>query len=142
MFSYLAKIKKKIIAVPVVYVVLVIAFETFLGIMQPSSGDTMVITSFEANGEAINRVVSRLEKGSNIFVAVNHWPRAWARRIRLNPNVQITYNETTLNYSAVILEGGEHDKAVSDFPVPLAFRVLTGFPPRYFFRFELQEGAG
>ena len=43
--------------------------------------------------------------------------------------------------NAVILEGGEHDKAVSDFPVPLAYRILTGFPPRYFFRFELQEDA-
>ena len=138
MFSYLAKIKKKIIAVPVVYVVLVIAFETFLGIMQPSSGDTMVITSFEANGEAINRVVSRLEKGSNIFVAVNHWPRAWARRIELNPNVQITHNESTLNYNAVSLEVEEHSQASIDFPVPFAFRVLTGFPPRYFFRFELR----
>ena len=101
----------------------------------------MVITSFEIDGKAINRVVSRLEQGSDIFAAVNHWPRAWARRISQNPYVQITYNETTLNYNAVTLEGGEHDKAVSDFPVPLAFRILTGFPPRYFFRFELQEDA-
>ena len=132
---------KKIIVLLIGYMGLVIVFESFLGLIQPRSGDTMVITSFEIDGKAINRVVSRLEQGSDIFVAVNHWPRAWARRIRLNPNVQITYNETTLNYSAVLLEGGEHDKAVSDFPVPLAFRVLTGFPPRYFFRFELQEGA-
>ena len=82
-----------------------------------------------------------LEEGNDVFVAVNHWPRAWARRISENPNVQITYNEATLSYNAVILEGGEHDKAVLDFPVPLAFRILTGFPPRYFFRFELQEDA-
>lgn len=132
---------KKIIVLLVGYMGLVVVFESFLGLIQPRSGDTMVITSFKIDGKAINRVVSRLEEGNDVFVAVNHWPRAWARRISENPNVQITYNETTLSYNAVILEGGEHDKAVLDFPVPLAFRILTGFPPRYFFRFELQEDA-
>ena len=65
----------------------------------------MVITSFDASGEATKRVVSRLERGGQIFVAVNHWPRAWARRIQLNPNVQITYGEITRNYNAVVLKG-------------------------------------
>ena len=132
---------KKIIVLLIGYMGLVIVFESSLGLIQPRSGDTMVITSFEIDGKAINRVVSRLEQGNDVFAAVNHWPRAWARRISQNPDVHITYNETTLNFNAVILEGGEHDKAVSDFPVPLAFRILTGFPPRYFFRFELQEDA-
>ena len=132
---------KKIIVLLIGYMGLVVVFEIFLGLIQPRSGDTMVITSFKIDGKAINRVVSRLEEGNDVFVAGNHWPRAWARRISENPNVQITYNETTLSYNAVILEGGEHDKAVLDFQVPLAFRILTGFPPRYFFRFELQEDA-
>ena len=132
---------KKIIVLLIGYMGLVIVFESSLGLIQPRSGDTMVITSFEIDGKAINRVVSRLEQGNDVFAAVNHWPRAWARRISQNPYVQITYNETTLNYNAVTLQGGEHDKAVSDFPVHLAFRILTGFPPRYFFRFELQEDA-
>ena len=100
---------KKIIVLLIGYMGLVIVFESFLGLIQPRSGDTMVITSFEIDGKAINRVVSRLEQGSDIFVAVNHWPRAWARRISENPNVQITYNETTLSYNAVLLEGGEID---------------------------------
>ena len=132
---------KKIIVLLIGYMGLVIVFESSLGLIQPRSGDTMVITSFEIDGKAINRVVSRLEQGNDVFAAVNHWPRAWARRISQNPYVQITYNETTLNYNAVTLEGGEHDQAVSDFPVPLAFRIITGFPPRNFFRFELQEDA-
>jgi len=135
------KISKSIISVFIGYVGLVIIFETFLGVMQPRGGDIMVITSLDANGKPKERVVSRLEQGSEIFVAVNHWPRAWARRIRLNPTVQITHNESTRKYSAVVLEEEEHVQASLDFPVPLLFRVLTGFPPRYFFRFELLEEA-
>ena len=85
-------IKKIAVVLLLGYVGLVIIFETFLGIAQPQVGDTMVITSFEDDGDEFKRVVSRLERGSQVFVAVNHWPRAWARRIRRNPNVQITYN--------------------------------------------------
>ena len=81
------KISERIISFFTGYVGLVIVFETFLGVMQPRGGDTMVITSFNGNGKPKERVVSRLEQGSGIFVAVNHWPRAWARRIRLNPTV-------------------------------------------------------
>ena len=124
---------KKIIVLLIGYMGLVVVFEIFLRLIQPRSGDTMVITSLKIDGKAIKRVLSRLEEGNDVFVAVNHWPRAWARRIGENPNFQITYNETKLSYNAVILEGGEHDKAVSDFQVPLAFRILTEFPPRYFF---------
>ena len=135
--SFLA-IKKIAVVLLLGYVGLVIIFETFLGIAQPRGGDTMVITSFEDDGDAFNRVVSRLERGSQVFVAVNHWPRAWARRIRRNPNVQITYDGDTIDYSAVLLEGSDHDDVSSDFPVPIAFRFLTGFPSRYFFRFDLE----
>ena len=135
------KLKKAIFFIFIGYLGLVIVFETFLGIIQPRSTDTMVITSFDASGEATKRVVSRLERGGQIFVAVNHWPRAWARRIQLNPNVQITYGEITRNYNAVVLKGEDHLQASCDFAVPFLFRILTGFPPRYFFRFESLEGV-
>ena len=96
---------KKIIVLLIGYMGLVIVFESSLGLIQPRSGDTMVITSFEIDGKAINRVVSRLEQGNDVFAAVNHWPRAWARRISQNPYVQITYNETTLNTMLSLLKG-------------------------------------
>ena len=120
---------------------LVFVFESSLRLIQPRGRDTMVITSPKIDGKAINRAVSRAEQGNDVFVAVNHWPRACARRVSENPNVQITDNETRLSYNAGILEGKEHDKAVSDFPVTLALRILTGFPPRYFIRLALQEDA-
>jgi len=118
------------------YIFLVFLFETLLGLGQPEYGSTMTLTSFDENGEAINRVVARLERDGEIYVAVNHWPRAWARRIEDNPNVQLSYLGETEDYSAVLLDGSQHDRANIDFSVPFSFKVLTGFPPRYFFRFD------
>ena len=57
------KTKKAIFFIFIGYLGLVIVFETFLGIIQPRSTDTMVIKSFDASGEATKRVVSRLERG-------------------------------------------------------------------------------
>lgn len=124
------------IGVVIFYIALVMIFETLLGIAQPQAGGTIVLTSFSDEGEAIDRVVSRLDRNGELFVAVNHWPRAWARRIQRNPDVQITADGETWNYTAVVLEGNAHEQAASDFAVPFAFRFLTGFPPRYFFRFD------
>ena len=71
-------------------------FETLLGTNQPTYDGTMIITSFEEDGEAIDRVVARLDLDGQIYVAVNHWPRAWARRIQRNPDVQLTYQGENL----------------------------------------------
>ena len=81
--------RKVSIGIVVFYISLVILFETLLGVIQPENIGTMVLTSFE-DGERVERVLSRLGKDGEVFVAVNHWPRAWARRIQRNPDVQIT----------------------------------------------------
>lgn len=120
----------------ILYAAIVILFETLLGTTQPTYDGIMIITSFEEDGEAIDRVVARLDLEGQIYVAVNHWPRAWARRIQRNPEVQLTYQGETWNYTSVVLEGAEHDQGAIDFSVPFSFRFLTGFPPRYFFRFD------
>ena len=124
------------IGIFVFYIALVFLFETLLGLSQPEYGSTMVLTSLEEGGEKDDRVVARLERDGEIFAAVNHWPRGWARRIQRNPNVELTYQGETLNYTAVVLEGSDHDQGAIDFAVPFSFRFLTGFPPRYFFRFD------
>lgn len=124
------------IGAAIFYISLVILFEIFLGIVQPQAGNTIIITSFNDKNEPVERVVSRLERDGEVYVAVNHWPRAWARRIQHNPEVQITFEGEARSYTAIVLEGDEHDQAAIDFEVPFAFKFLTGFPPRYFFRFE------
>ena len=69
-------------------------------------------------------------------MAVNHWPRAWARRLQRNSDVQISYKGITSDYSAVVLTGDEHEQGKIDFSVPFSYKFMTGFPPRYFVRLD------
>ena len=83
------KLVKIVAVVLVLYVGLVAAFESFLGYRQPGgTGNTMVITTVDADGTRHDRVVSRLESAGQLYVAANHWPRAWYRRALANPDVQ------------------------------------------------------
>ncbi|PCJ26236.1 MAG: hypothetical protein COA96_05705 [SAR86 cluster bacterium] len=125
----------------VVYVGIVVAFESLLGFFQPANQSTLVITAISDQGESNDRVVARLESGGQMYVAANHWPRAWYRQVLANPNVQVTLAEeggaaVTGDYLAVPVQGAEHDKVNNDNSLGLMFRLLTGFPPRYFVRLE------
>jgi hypothetical protein len=40
------------------------------------------------------------------------------------------------DYRAVPVTGEEHDQVDSDNSLPFAFRIVTGFPPRYFVRLD------
>ncbi|MDZ7686978.1 MAG: hypothetical protein U5O39_20150 [Gammaproteobacteria bacterium] len=42
----------------------------------------------------------------------------------------------TKPFTAVPVEGAEHEQVDSDNPLGPVFRILTGFPPRYFLRLE------
>ena len=81
----------KIVAIVVlVYVGIVAAFESLIGYFQPTSGSTLVITTFDADGTAHDRVVTRLESDGRLYVAANHWPRAWYNRALENAEVRAT----------------------------------------------------
>jgi hypothetical protein len=126
----------KIVAISfVVYVGLVIAFESMLGFFQPAGGTTLVITT-TADGESRDRVVSRLESNGQVYVAANHWLRAWFNRALENPDVQVTYEGATADYVAVPATQAEHERVHSENNPGVIFRVLTGFPPRYFLRLD------
>jgi len=62
--------------VVLVYVGIVVAFESLIGYFQPTAGSTLVITTFDGDGTPHDRVVSRLESDGQLYVAANHWPRA------------------------------------------------------------------
>jgi hypothetical protein len=127
----------KILAiVVVVYVGIVVGFESLIGYFQPMAGSTLVITTFDADGAPHERVVSRLESGGQLYVAANHWPRAWYERALANSEVQASLEGKTGDYRAVPVTGEEHDRVDGDNRLPAAFRILTGFPPRYFLRLE------
>ena len=127
----------KIVAIVVlVYVGIVAGFESLIGYFQPMAGSTLVITTFGADGAPHERVVSRLESGGQLYVAANHWPRAWYERALENPEVQVSLDGEKGDYRAVLVTGEEHDRVDGDNRLPVAFRILTGFPPRYFLRLE------
>lgn len=127
----------KIAAIVVlVYVGIVVAFESSIGYFQPTRGSTLVITTFDADGTAHDRVVARLESDGKLYVATNHWPRSWYRRALANPDVQVSLAGERSDYRAVPVTGAEHDRVDSEHSLGLGFRVLTGFPPRYLLRLD------
>ena len=127
----------KIVAISVlVYVGLVAAFESMLGIFQPTNQSTLVITTTDEDGTTSDRVLARLESGGQIYVAANHWPRAWYKQALENPNVQITVDGERGAYLAVPVTDEEHDRVNSENGTGVVFRILTGFPPRYFVRLD------
>jgi len=123
----------------VIYVGIVATFESLLGYFQPANTQTMVITTFDADGVGSDRVVARLETDGQLYVAANHWPRAWYRAALANDRVEITFAGITAPYRAVLLQGAEHARIDADHALPLGFRILTGFPPRYLMRLDPQQ---
>ena len=119
-----------------VYIGIVVLFESSIGILQPSNEATLVITTVDADGAAHDRVVSRLESDGHLYVAANHWPRAWYRRALANPDVQAMLGDEKRDYRAVPVTGAEHDRVDSANSLPFVFRIVTGFPPRYFLRLD------
>lgn len=127
----------KIIAVLlVIYAGIVVAFESLLGYYQPSGQGTLVITTTDEDGTANDRVLSRIESDGRLYVAANHWPRAWYRQVLDNPAVQVMIDGERADYTAVPVTGTEHDRLAAEFAHGIVFKLLTGFPPRYFVRLE------
>jgi hypothetical protein len=122
--------------VVLVYVGVVATFESFLGLVQPSNASTIVITTIGADDTAQDRVVSPIEDGGQLYVSANHWPRSWYKRALANPDVYVTAGSEKKAYRAVPVTGAEHDGLSIDHAHGIGFRILTGFPPRYFLRLD------
>jgi hypothetical protein len=130
------KALKIVTTVVLVYLGIVVAFESFLGYFQPTEGSILVITTFDEDGAPHDRVLSRLESDGRLYVAANHWPRAWYNRALENPEVHVTLDGEKGDYRAVPVTGVEHDRVDSDNSLGVIIRILTGFPPRYFVRLD------
>ena len=127
----------KIIAILfLVYIGIVVAFESLLGYLQPAGQGTLVITTKDEDGGTHDRVLSRLESNDQLYVAANHWPRAWYNRALENPQVQATIDGEKAAYLAVPVTDEEHNRVNGENSHGMVFRILTGFPPRYFVRLD------
>jgi hypothetical protein len=130
------KLAKILGIVLVVYVAIVAIFESLIGTMQPAGDGTLVITTYDADGAAHDRVVSKVDVDGALYVAANHWPRAWYSRALAKPEVEATIDGAKRAYRAVPVTGDEHEHVNTRKKLGTVFRVLTGFPPRYFLRLD------
>ena len=118
------------------YVVIVVLFESLLGYFQPEDANTLIITTFDADGEGHDRVLTALDSDAKLYVAVNHWPRAWYRRSLANPQVRITRADETWQSVVVPVSDEEYTRLQAEHPVPIGVRFLMGFAPRRFVRLD------
>ena len=133
------KVIKIIAILLLVYVGVVAAFESLLGYIQPENQKTLVITTTDGSGGTSDRVLSSLESNGQLYVSANHWPRTWYEQALKDPNVQVTLSSVKSDYLAVPVIGDEHDRVNDENRHSLGFRILTGFPPRYFIRLDPRQ---
>ena len=57
---------KVVLILGLIYVGVVVTFESLLGYFQPADAQTMVITTFDADGVGSDRVVARLETNGEL----------------------------------------------------------------------------
>ena len=117
------------------YVGVVAIFESLLGYFQPTNSKTLRIITY-AEGEPKTRVVNKLYSDGALYVAANHWPRRWYYEATKNPKVGIKLRDEIILFRAISANLLEDEKVSSQNPLPLSFRLLTGFPPRKFLRLE------
>jgi hypothetical protein len=124
------------VVVILVYAAIVVVFESLLGYFQPANEATLVITTRDGSGHTSDRVLSRIVSDDQLYVAANHWPRAWYRQALQNPDVMVEMDGSRTAYVAVPVAGEEHRRVDAEHSLGLMIRFLTGFPPRYFVRLD------
>ncbi len=115
-----------------IYAGLVVVFESLLGYFQPESQTTLMIITEDGEGRANQRVLQKLSSQGSIYVAANHWPRAWYHQVLEKPDVKAIIDGETADYAASKVTAAEHNTLATKFAHSIWFRVLTGFPPREF----------
>ncbi len=129
-------LKRVLIGTVIVYVLIVIAFESTLGYSQPQFDQTIVLNTVDGEGDTIDRVVTRIVSDDKLYVRVNHWPRAWFWRVQEQPDIKATVDGEISDYQVVVVEGPEFDTVNAAQPRGIVFRALTGFPPTSIIRLD------
>ncbi len=109
---------------------------TAVAAFQPEWGETIVLSTTGADGKSYDRVLSPIDNDGQLFVAANHWPRAWYHRALENPDVRVTRGGETTDYRAVPVSAEERERLLDEPGFPLVAYVFTGFAPREFLRLD------
>lgn len=99
-------------------------------------GETIVLTSKDADGNSYDRVLSPIDHDGQLFVAANHWPRAWYHRVLENPEVRVTRGGETTDHRAVPVSVEERERLFDASGFPTIAYLFTGFAPREFLRLD------
>ncbi len=119
------------------YVAYVANFEINLGTNQPMGRTSIIIATFNDDGERHERVLRLEQIDGNNYIAANHWPRAWYRQAMRNPEVEIKMPQQEFApYRAVPLEGAELQRVEDEYQIGFRGRFRMGFPPRRFMRLD------
>ena len=109
---------------------------TAIAAFQPETKTTIVLSTTDADGTSRERVLSPIDDDGRLFVAANHWPRAWYRRALARPEVRITRGGQTADYRAVPVSEEERERLLDESGFPLLAYLFTGFAPRQFLRLD------
>jgi hypothetical protein len=111
---------------------------TAFAAFQPENigGATIVLSTMDADGTPHERVLSPIDDDGQLFVAANHWPRAWYYRALENPDVRVTRDGENIDYRAVPVSEEERERLLDESGFPLVAYVFTGFAPRQFLRMD------
>lgn len=111
---------------------------TAFAAFQPENigGTTIVITTLDAEGIPRDRVLTPIDEDGTLFVAANHWPRAWYRRALANPAVSVTRDGETTKYQAVPVSEQERERLLDESGFPKIAYLFTGFAPRQFLQLD------
>ena len=99
-------------------------------------GETIVISTTDADGESHDRVLTPIDLDGQFFVAANHWPRAWYRRALEHPEVRVTRGDEITDYLAVPVSAEDRERLLDESDFPMILYVFTGFAPREFLRLD------
>ncbi|MXY18215.1 MAG: nitroreductase family deazaflavin-dependent oxidoreductase [Acidobacteria bacterium] len=125
------------------YLGIVVAVESLVGYIGRrlgqrgvQAGETWLQITATVEGADRSVVVAGVESAGRTYVAANHWPRAWYRRVVENPDVRVTVQGRQAAFRAVPVSGDERSRIEREYRLPLIVRILTGFPPRAFLRLD------
>jgi hypothetical protein len=111
---------------------------TAFAAVQPENvgGETIVITTTDSAGDPHERVVTPIDFEGQLFVAANHWPRAWYHRALEHPEVRVTRGGASADYRAIPVSDEQRERLLDAPGFPLLGYVFTGFAPRQFLRLD------
>lgn len=132
------------------YLLVVVGIETFVVYMGKSHAergvsedeDWLTLTTQDEAGKAKDSIMGGVRIDNHLYVAANHWPRAWLHRAIARPDVLVTLDGVQSEYRVGALEPTERERVAEVYKFPFLFRMLTGFPPRVFLRLDPKTGQG